>query len=113
MDFERNSARGGEWRAATVAANWPRRGNVGKPGQSVFSKVESVSLTTFRQILYSPHTVMRCSFKIRSTKDLWPFILYRLPGSEWKEDILPRLQSGNAHAIFHKYEPDEHGPFLQ
>jgi hypothetical protein len=31
-------------RVATIAADWPRGGNVGKPSQSVFSKIEPTKL---------------------------------------------------------------------
>ena len=45
------------WRVATVATDWPRGGNAGKPGQSVFSKIESTKLRSIKNMeayIYRP-----------------------------------------------------------
>ena len=43
--------RGGERRVASVAADWPGGGDAGKPGQSVFSKIESTKLIERRNMI--------------------------------------------------------------
>jgi hypothetical protein len=42
---------GGKWRVATLATDWPGGGNAGKPGQSVFSKVEPTRLIERRNMI--------------------------------------------------------------